>query len=153
MRRPRPPLRPSSSTRGASPRRTPLHACSRGPLRPPLRARGSLAGAHSRGSDSCAGHARRCGHHHQPGGLRPAGPPYTRARGDPCDPRCARVAHSLALIREGLIHAPATPAVAAIIINPGGFAPPDPPTRVLAGTPATPAARAWLTRWRSFARV
>src|SRR4029453_7144079 len=29
------------------------------------------------------------------GGLRPAGPPNALARGDPCDPRSARAAHSL----------------------------------------------------------
>src|SRR6266568_1060482 len=34
---------------------------------------------------------------------------------------------------------------------PGGFAPPDPPARSLAGTPMIPAPLAWLTRCRSFA--
>jgi hypothetical protein len=34
--------------------------------------------------------------------------------------------------------------------NPGGFAPPAPPTRSLAGAPG-PAPLAWLTRVRSFA--
>src|SRR5262249_15064869 len=31
--------------------------------------------------------------------------------------------------------------------KPGGFAPPDPPTRSLAGTPVIPAPPAWLTRY------
>src|SRR5437764_1447726 len=35
--------------------------------------------------------------------------------------------------------------------DPGGFAPPDPPTRVLAGTPSIPAPHAWLARYRSLA--
>src|SRR5260221_769810 len=38
--------------RGASPRRTSLHARSRGPLRSPLRSRGSLAGARSHRRES-----------------------------------------------------------------------------------------------------
>src|SRR5436190_709558 len=40
-------IRPTMIVRGTSPRRTPLHARSRGP-RTPRRARGSFAGAHSR---------------------------------------------------------------------------------------------------------
>src|SRR4029079_3936718 len=36
---------------------------------------------------------------------------------------------------------------------PGGFAPPDPPTRSLAGTPTGPAPLAWLPRGRSVACV
>src|SRR5260221_1840319 len=71
--------------RGACPRRSPLQAGSREPGQSPLRARGSLAGARSPSSLS--------------GGLGPAGPPCTRARGDPGDPRSARVAPSLALVR------------------------------------------------------
>src|SRR5829696_3222368 len=72
--------------RGASPRRTPLHAPSRGP-RAPLRARGSFADAHSRSYAATFS-----------GGLRPAGPPYTRPRGGPV-PRSVRVARSLTLTR------------------------------------------------------
>src|SRR5262249_20960500 len=48
----------STSVRGAPPRRTPLHAHSRGPLAP-LRSRGSLADARSRGSDTSATHLER----------------------------------------------------------------------------------------------
>src|SRR5262245_36389971 len=36
-----------------------------------------------------------------------------------------------------------------LIIQPGGFAPPVPPTRSLAGTPECPAPFAWLARSRS----
>src|SRR5918992_4579868 len=36
--------------------------------------------------------------------------------------------------------------VVALHFVPGGFAPPDPPTRSLAGTPKIPAPFAWLTR-------
>src|SRR5688500_2278316 len=70
------------------------------------------------------------------GGLRPAGPPYTLARGDPYDPRSARVAHAL------VARSPSC-----FLSLPGGFAPPDPPTRSLAGSPMIPAPLAWLTRW------
>src|SRR5215472_13241487 len=37
--------------------------------------------------------------HQLAGGLRPAGPPYTLARGDPGGPRSAPVALSLSLVR------------------------------------------------------
>src|ERR671914_99531 len=100
--------------RGASPRRPPLHAHSRGPHDPR-----SVRVAHSLRSfasdPSCVS-----------GGLRPAGPPYTLTPGGPTIPapfvwltRCAR---SL------LIHHAC----------PGGFAPPAPPTHSLAGTPQSP---------------
>ena len=78
--------------RGASPRRTPLHVRSRGP-RAPLRSRGSLAAAHSRNWSSR-------------GGLRPAAPPYTCARGGP-GPRSAHVARSPPLTRADAVIRPA----------------------------------------------
>src|SRR4029077_7752670 len=105
------------AARGALPRRTPLHAHSRGP-HAPLRSRGSLA-ALVRWSLL------------QPGGLCPAGPSCTLTRGGPT-PRSVRVAHSLR-------------SFAGHCCSPGGFAPPDPPARSLAGAPRPPPF-AWLTR-------
>ena len=68
-----------------------------------------------------------------PGDSSLAGPPYTLARGDPAAPLPSR--GSLAIAR----------------FFSGGLRPPDPLTRSLAGTPPPRSARAWLTRYRSFA--
>src|SRR5688572_28016662 len=74
--------------RGTSSRRTPLHARSWGPLAP-RRSRGSLAVlTRIRRTSSLSG------------GLRPAGPPYTLARGGPL-PHAARVARSLCSLASG----------------------------------------------------
>src|SRR5258708_498778 len=62
-----------------------------------------------------------CGAPERP--LRPAAPPYALARGDPSPP--LRPLGSLAIA----------------FVFPGGFAPPDPPTRSLAGTPTPHSAR------------
>src|SRR5829696_8566924 len=90
--------------------------------------------------------------HCQTGGLRPAGPPCTLARGDPKAPLRSRGSlAALVLLDRGAsprptpLHArsrgPQGPAPltwltrCARSIRPGGFAPPDPPARSLAGTP------------------
>src|SRR6266568_505928 len=101
------------SWRGASPRRSPLHARSRGP-RAPRRSRGSRRFARSPSTSlhlAHLAHVAHLTHSARPpraradcrcaylgGGLRPAAPPYTLARGGP-GPRAARVAHVASLVR------------------------------------------------------
>src|SRR5205085_5085236 len=92
------------------------------------------------------------------GGLRPAGPPYMLPRGDPDAPlrshgslAIARFFFRGASPRRTPLHAPSRgprrPAPLAWLTRyrsflfPGGFAPPDPPTCSLAGTPTPRSAR------------
>src|SRR5947209_8340502 len=87
------------------------------------------------------------------GGLRPAGPPCTLARGAPRPPS-PRVGHSLPSLPDPRprLWAAAEPsrrdrllADDRVLFLPGGFAPPDPPARSLVG-PRGPTPLAWVTR-------
>src|ERR1043165_6436281 len=109
---------------GASPRRTPLHA-------PSLAASPASSGRVAGSRCSFAG-CDHCPFTLSPslltGGLRPAGPPYTRPRSP-----LRRLAPVAWLARGARSRDAITaPSPCHRLYLPGGFAPPDPPTRALA---------------------